>query len=77
MKKYKIIEQRDGNGDGWYELWVEGKFLWINKWRSVKTRAFRYSYTTRFKTLEEIDRYFKAEKITRTVVEEGITDSGI
>lgn len=72
--RYKVIEQRDANGEGWYEIWVEHKFLWSTKWSSVKDRKFRYQFPRQFKTLEDVDRYFKAEKITRTVVQEGVLE---
>lgn len=72
--RYKVIEERDENGEGWYEIWVEHKFLWMTKWYSVKDRNFRYQFTRRFKTLDDVEHYFKAQKSTRTVVEEGLIE---
>ena len=73
-QRYKVIEERDDNGEGWYEIWFEHKFLWTTKWYSVKDRKFRYEFTRQFKTLEDVDRYFKEQRVTRRVVLEGLVE---
>lgn len=69
-RKYKIIKESDGNGATHYELWYAHKFLWGERWCSVKERSFRYAFTKRFKSEEEIYAYIRGEEITRTVVKE-------
>lgn len=69
--RYKIIEQRDGNGDGWYEVWFEHNILWFwTRWIAVKTYPGYPcpGYITRFYAPGMIDHYLRAKKITRTVV---------
>ena len=69
-RKYKIIKESDGNGQTHYELWFAYKFLCWERWCALKERNFRYAFTKRFKSEEEIYEWMRSQESNRTVVKE-------
>jgi|694.fasta_scaffold04955_43 hypothetical protein len=72
MTKYKIVEEKDGNGDVHYEIWTEQKFLWWAFWSPIKHNdSDTYRITRKFSTLESAKKFINVHYRERRVVEEG------
>ena len=69
-RKYKIIKESDGNGVTHYELWYAHKFLWGERWTSVKERSFRYAVTKKWTNEPAIYDWIRSQEIHRTVLKE-------
>ena len=72
MRRYKIIRQDTDNGIDHYELWFEHKFLWTTRWRAVQDWRGRCRVIKHFEGLGDIYTWMRDQRITRTVVEEGV-----
>lgn len=75
MRKYKIIEVRDGNNNAHFEIWWHTPWFWNkDSWRPESSYRGAHIYITdKFETKEAAVHYINEHYApkTRWVVEEG------
>lgn len=71
--RYRIIQEKDANGDAIYELWYFRPTFWNkNRWIPEKSYGYRHSWTREFKSKEEIFEFLKSHITSRNIVHEGV-----
>jgi hypothetical protein len=74
MTQYKIVEEKDGNGDVHYEIWIERKFLWWTFWEPVKhTHPEDHSLNVirKFSTIDSAKKFINVHYRERKIIETG------
>jgi len=72
MTKYKIVEEKDGNNDIHFEIWIEQNLLWWTFWSPIKYNdSDTYRITRKFSTLESAKKFINVHYRERRIVEEG------
>jgi hypothetical protein len=72
MTKYKIVEEKDGNNDIHFEIWIEQNLLWWTFWSPIKYNDLdTYRITRKFSTLESAKKFINVHYRERRIVEEG------
>lgn len=72
MTQYKIVEEKDGNNDIHYEIWIERKLLWWTFWSPIThDHPESYRLTRKFSTIDSAKKFLNVHYRERRIVETG------
>jgi hypothetical protein len=76
MKKYRIVEYADANGERYYEIMIGTSWILGDRWKSYKEYqpGGEFYQTVRYNNLNQARYAVKSMQVKKQIIEEGIID---